>query len=114
SRIAKVTPSSAAIKTVPPVADRSALIRYSIAVIFCVAALLLSLLVAPFIRNVILIFFWPAVIGAAIIGGLGPGVFSSVISLVLADYFLIAPLQSLTLTDPAEVVPFVVFLLTSY
>jgi K+-sensing histidine kinase KdpD len=114
SRIAKVTPSSASIKTVPPVEDRSALIRYSFAVIFCVAALLVSLLVAPFIGNVILIFFWPAVIGAAIIGGLGPGVFASVLSLALADYFLIAPLKSFTLTDPKELVPFLVFLVTSY
>src|SRR6476659_6619859 len=114
SRIAKVTPSRAAIKTVPPVEDRSALIRYSVAVILCAAALIVSLIAAPFIKNVILIFFWPAVIGSAIIGGLGPGVFASVLSLVLADYFLIAPLKSFTLTDPAEVVPFIVFLVTSY
>ena len=114
SRIAKVTPSRAAIKTVPAVEQRSAVIRYSVAVIFCAAALLLTLIVSPFIRNVFLIFFWPAVIGSAIVGGLGPGVFASVLSIALADYFVIAPLKSFSLTDPTEMVPFVVFLVTSY
>lgn len=74
----------------------------------------MTLITATFIKSVILIFFWPAVIGAAIVGGLGPGVFASVLSVALADYFLIAPLKSFTLTDPTEVVPFVVFLVTSY
>jgi signal transduction histidine kinase/PAS domain-containing protein len=114
SEIAKLTPSRAAIKIVPPVEHRSALTKYGVAVLFCVLALLVTLIVKPFVQSVILIFFWPAVIGTAIVGGLGPGVFASLLSVVLADYFLIAPLKSLTLSDPAEFVPFGVFLLTSY
>ncbi len=111
---ARITPSRVAIQSVPPVKHRSTAIRYGAAVVFCLAALAVTLLVRQYIQSVILIFFWPAVMGAAIVGGLGPGLVASILSVALADYFLIAPLRSLSPGAPTEFVPFIVFLLTSY
>jgi len=83
------------------------------AVGLCLAALLLTLPMRPYLQSAIFIFFWPAVTGVAMIAGLGPAVFASVLSVVLADYYLIAPLGGLSPGDPTEVVPLIVFLTTS-
>ena len=105
------TPSvSAAIKKVPTLRQWSPLIRYGAAILFVVIALLITLAVKPYIDRVIFVFFWPAVVGAAMLGGVGPGLLASVLSVVLADYFVIGPPRSFELTDPIEVVQLVVFL----
>jgi two-component system sensor histidine kinase KdpD len=83
-------------------------------VILPLAALAVSMALSPFLRSVIFIFFWPAVIGTAIIGGLGPAFLASALSVVLADYFLVGPAHQLDLANSEEVVPFIVFLITSF
>jgi PAS domain-containing protein len=65
------------------------------------------------LKTVIFMFFWPAVIGAAIVGGLGPALFASAFSVALADWFIVAPLYRFDLTAPDELVPLAVFLVTS-
>jgi len=103
-----------AIKTVPETDQRSTLVRYGAAVGFCLVALGLSMALSGFVERAVFVFFWPAAIGAAIVGGLGPGVLASVLSIILADYFLIPPLHQISPTDPGELVVFVIFLLTSF
>jgi len=88
-------------------------VRYAAALVFVGAALLLSMTVATFLRWEVFVLFWPAVIGAAVFGGVGPAMLASVLSVLAADYFLIPPLHELTLVDVADVVPFGVFLVTS-
>jgi signal transduction histidine kinase/PAS domain-containing protein len=108
------TPSAReAIRNIQRVERYPTAIRYGAAVLFPLAALLLSLAIAPLLKSVVFIFFWPAVIGAAIIGGLGPALVASVLSIGLADWFLVVPVHSFDLTSPEELVPFAVFLVTS-
>lgn len=89
---------------------RSTLIRYGSAVLFVVIALVVTLPVRPFVDRVIFIFFWPAVVGAAMLGGVGPELLASFLSVALADYFVVGPLRSFELTNPIEIVQLVVFL----
>ena len=97
------TPSTrAAIRTVKTVAPYSAAVRYGAAIAFPIAALLVTLAIAPMLKTVIFMFFWPAVIGAAIVGGLGPALFASAFSVALADWFIVAPLHSIDLTGANE------------
>jgi signal transduction histidine kinase/PAS domain-containing protein len=112
--MARITPPRVVIHSVPPVRHRSTAIKYAAAVVFCLVALAVTMFAQQYVQSVILIFFWPAVMGAAMFGGLGPALVASILSVALADYFLIAPLRSFSPTNPAEVVPFVVFLITSY
>lgn len=108
------TPSTrAAIRTVPLIEPRSPAVRYGAAIVFFVAAALITLAISPLLQNVVFVFFWPAVIGSAVFGGLGPAVLASVLSVAFADWFLIAPKFNFNLTSPAELVPLAVFLVTS-
>jgi signal transduction histidine kinase/PAS domain-containing protein len=101
---------SAAIKKVPTPQRRSTLIRYGTAILFVVIALLITLSLRPYVDRVIFIFFWPAVVGAAMLGGAGPGLLASLLSVVVADYFILGQLRSFELTDPIEILQTVVFL----
>src|SRR5215212_7424288 len=75
------TPSvSAAIVNVPTGERRSVVVRYGTAILFVATALMVTLAVKPFIANVIFVFFWPAVVSAAMLGGVGPGVVASFLS----------------------------------
>ncbi|HUQ19404.1 MAG TPA: ATP-binding protein [Gemmatimonadaceae bacterium] len=109
------TPSTrAAIQRIPSAPRYSVFVRYGSALVLPLAALAVTMALAPYLQNVIFIFFWPAVVGAAIVGGLGPAFTASALSVLLADYFLVAPLYQLDPTNPTEVVPFIVFLITSF
>jgi signal transduction histidine kinase/PAS domain-containing protein len=108
------TPSvSTAIRKVPSLVRRSTLIRYGAAVLFVLIALLVTMAARPYISQVVFIFFWPAVIGAAMFGGVGPGLLSSFLSVALADYFIMGPARTFQLTEPAEVAQLLVFLTIS-
>jgi signal transduction histidine kinase/PAS domain-containing protein len=113
--VPRVTPLvRAAIQTVPRVVQQSALVRYGVAIGFSIVALLVTIAGQPFLGRAVFVFFWPAVVGAAIIGGLGPALLASVLSVFLADYYLIPPLHQISPTDSTEVVLFLVFLITSF
>jgi signal transduction histidine kinase/PAS domain-containing protein len=106
------TPSRVDVTAFPGSAERSVLVRYGSAILFCVAALILTLVLAPYLQRSVFIFFWPAVIGTAMVGGVGPSLLASALSALLADYFLIAPLGSFNLTDPTDWVALLVLLIT--
>ena len=64
---------SAAIKWVPTQRAWSPLVRYGAAVLFVAIALVITLAAQPYLTRIIFVFFWPAVVGAAMLGGVGPG-----------------------------------------
>src|SRR5262249_25094265 len=53
--------------------------------------------------------FYPAVVVSASLGGVGPGVLSTVVSAALASYFWIAPRFSFAFDNGADIVALLVF-----
>ena len=105
------TTSFAVVVPVPP--ERSWLIRYAVAVGASLLALAVTFPLLPYLERVVLLLFWPAVIGAAWFGGVGPAVLASVLSVLLADYFLLGPPGELAPTSTEDLVPLVLFLFAS-
>src|SRR5688572_3667316 len=66
--------ASHAITVIVPLAERPALVRYSVAVGATLLALGATLALQPVLQHLIFVLFWPAVIGAAWFGGVGPAV----------------------------------------
>jgi signal transduction histidine kinase/PAS domain-containing protein len=95
---------------VPTTRVQSPLIRYGAAVLFVGIALMITIAVRPFLGRIIFVFFWPAVVGAAMLGGVGPGLLASFLSVTVADYFVIGPPRTFEFTDPIELVQLAVFL----
>src|SRR5215471_16843064 len=54
-----------------------------------------------------------AVMATAVAFGRGPAVFASVVAFVVFDWFFVAPLHQLTVSDPEEWVSLLFFLLTA-
>ncbi|MFN8375014.1 MAG: ATP-binding protein [Anaerolineae bacterium] len=85
---------------------------YVLAIIVPIIALVLAQLINPFIAGYVRFIFLAAIIVNTAIGGLGPGLVSSLLSTLLADYFFIQPIGSL-LNDINGFVLLAVFALTS-
>jgi signal transduction histidine kinase/PAS domain-containing protein len=86
---------------------------YVVAVAFTAIALVLSLLLEPFLSRVIFVLFWPAVLATAALAGLGPALLSSMLSVLAADYLLMPPEHHLKLGSESDVVALVIFFLAS-
>ena len=82
-------PTASFAVVVPVPRERGIAIRYAVAVGVTMVALAVAFPIAAYLQRVIFVLFWPAVIGAAWFGGVGPAILSSVLSVLLADYFLI-------------------------
>jgi PAS domain S-box-containing protein len=63
------------------------------AVVLPVVATLLSRASLPLIESTLFIFYFPAVAASTWLGGLSAGLIATVLSVALADYFVIAPLH---------------------
>ena len=98
---------------VPVPRERGIAVRYAAAVGATLLALAITFPLAPYLQRVIFVLFWPAVIGAAWFGGVGPAVLASVLSVLVADYFLIGPPGQLTVASPEDLIPLAVFLFSS-
>jgi two-component sensor histidine kinase len=71
---------------------QSPALRYGLAVAAVVAAALLRLLIDPFLpEGLQFITFFPAVIGATLVGGLGPGSLSAILSLIAGAWLFVLP-----------------------
>lgn len=68
--------------------------RYLYALVLTVVAFLARLAIAPVDGGIQYVTFFPAVAISAVIGGLGPGLFSAVIGVTLATYFFWFPYQA--------------------
>jgi signal transduction histidine kinase/PAS domain-containing protein len=93
--------------------ERPALIRYGAAVAATAIALAVTLPAASLLERVVFVLFWPAVIGTAWFGGIGPAILASTLSVLAVDYFLIGPAGELTLDSPEDLIPLAVFLFAS-
>jgi signal transduction histidine kinase/PAS domain-containing protein len=94
------------------VRDRTKAERYATAVAVTMAAAVPSVLMASQLDRVSFVFFWPAVVFSAIIGGFWPAALSSVLSVLVVDLLVIAPHARIT-ASPREVLPLAIFLLAS-
>jgi PAS domain S-box-containing protein len=74
---------------------QSAVFRYGIALVFVGAALALSLLFHRSLADGFLIFFLSAVMLAGWFGRTGAGLFAVVVSMMIVDYYFIAPYRAL-------------------
>jgi signal transduction histidine kinase/PAS domain-containing protein len=107
------SPTASFAIVVPIPGERGIAIRYAVAIGATLLALAVAFPITPYLQRVIFVLFWPAVIGAAWFGGVGPAVLASVLSVLLADYFLIGPPGHLSVTSPEDLIPLAVFLFAS-
>jgi len=107
------SPAASFAVVVPVPRERGIAVRYAAAVGATLLALAITFPLAPYLQRVIFVLFWPAVIGAAWFGGVGPAVLASVLSVLVADYFLIGPPGQLTVASPEDLIPLAVFLFSS-
>jgi PAS domain S-box-containing protein len=91
---------------------RQALLRYGAALLLVGAALLVSLLVQPYVSDAFLVLFVAAVMLSGWFGRTGPGLFSVVLSVLAVDYYFIAPARAFVM-DVEEIPYFLSFLLCS-
>jgi C4-dicarboxylate-specific signal transduction histidine kinase len=70
---------------------------YGAAILLVATALILSLLLQPHLLHPFLFFFYAAVIGAAWLGGAGPGLLAVALSTLVIDYFFLPPFHSLAI-----------------
>ena len=89
------------------------LARYAVAVGATLLALAATYPIAPFIQRAIFVLFWPAVIGSAWYGGLGPAILSSALAVLAVDYFLTGAPGQVEPASADTLIPFAVFLLAS-
>jgi signal transduction histidine kinase/PAS domain-containing protein len=107
----QMTSSFAVVVPVPE--ERRVLTRYAVAVLATLVSLAATLPLAPFLQRVVFVLFWPAVIGAAWFGGIGPAVLASALSVLFVDYYLMGPPGSLSVGSPDDLIPFGLFLFAS-
>ncbi|MFL5616714.1 MAG: ATP-binding protein [Gemmatimonadaceae bacterium] len=88
------------------------LVRYSIAIAATATAFGVTALLERYLQRAIFAIFWPAVLGTAVIAGLGPALLASVLSMLVAGFWFIQPSRSFTL-EPIELVGLAIFFVTS-
>ena len=76
---------------------KAELLRYGLALLLVSVALLLSLLLQSFLPDAFWTLFFAAVMSAGWFCRTGPAVFSSVLSIGVADYYFVHPLHSIDL-----------------
>ena len=87
---------------------------YLLSILMVAAVTLLNFFLQKFINPLSLVFIYLiATIASALLFGMGPSLFSSVISLLTFDFFFTQPKYSLTMNHPHDIINVVVFFLTS-
>jgi PAS domain S-box-containing protein len=93
--------------------QRSALARYSLALAAVIlGAFLRARLDALLGTRFAFLTLFPAVMVSGWFGGLGPGVFSAILSTAIADYFWFEPVGAFVPANPGDLVPLFIFLFT--
>ncbi|MCT7988396.1 PAS domain S-box protein [Laspinema olomoucense] len=92
---------------------RSPIFFYSVAVLTVIIALLLTLVFKPLLASTLFVFFFVAVTGMTWYGGIGPGLVTMVLSVLALDYFVLVPLQSLTLFSGSNLLRMGLFVLVT-
>src|SRR6476661_9014034 len=65
------------------------IVRYGIAVAAAALAVLLTVLLEPYLKGAVFVLFFPAVLGTAVVAGLGPALLASFLSALSAGYWFI-------------------------
>ncbi len=87
---------------------------YVFAIVLTVAMLWFRAAIdVPFEQQLLLILFMPAVIISALLGGLGPGLTSTVLSVLVIDYWFIPPQYSFKIASALDRMQFGVFVLSA-
>ena len=102
-----------AIRNVAPIETLAPLVAYSFALLIPMVAWIATMVFALYIKNLVFIFFWPAVIFVAVLGGFGPAFVAALWSSVLAANFIVPPLRGLSPGSPPELARFIGFFATS-
>lgn len=99
--------------THPPIASRRLLFAYVMASVVTVAVVLVRQAIAPWLddRTVLVVFILPIVL-SAYLGGLGPGVLSTVVAVVSAAYLLLPPTGSLAIANGVDVMQAILLLVS--
>ncbi|MDB4880310.1 MAG: ATP-binding region ATPase domain protein [Gemmatimonadetes bacterium] len=84
--------------------------RYAAALAATAAAAVATVVLTLFVDRIIFVFFWPAVIFSALIGGMGPATLSSVLAVAFVDWFVLQRRGPPTVDD---IVPLTIFLVSS-
>lgn len=95
-----------------PNATRPLLLRYSLSIFSTVLALLLTLWLKPFLAQTVLALFFMAVTVNTWYGGLKPGLLSTVLSVLLINFFIL-PIDALSVSSLGRLIPIGVFLLVT-
>lgn len=82
---------------------------YTLAILSVTSALVLTLHISPLHDQFKFLLFVFAVAASAT-GGVRPGVFATLLSMVVADYFLLPPVRSLAVSDPEDLLRMILFL----
>lgn len=88
-------------------------LHYGMAALAVTLALLLTQWLRPLITPTISPLFFAAVMFSAWYGGLGAGLFATILSVLASDYFLIPPLYALGKADGADLLQLLVFSLVA-
>jgi signal transduction histidine kinase len=97
------------IREIPSIPRRSPVAVYSIALGLTLAALVLTILFKPYLERSVFLMFWPAVFGAAWIGGFAPGMLSAFVSVLFVNYVLVpsgGDLKPASVNDAVNMVGF--------
>lgn len=81
---------------------------YALAAMSVTIALLLTLFITPLRQEFKFLLFFLAVLASAT-GGVGPGVLATLLSVAMADYFLIQPVHSLAISGLGNLLPMLIF-----
>jgi signal transduction histidine kinase len=76
------------------------------------ATLIRVIFLGPLGEAVAFLTFYPAVIIAALFGGIWAGLFSTALSSLAADYFLLNPVRKFALNDPGDILALTIFVLS--
>ena len=98
------------VRTIEPIAP---LVAYSAAILLPLVAWIGTMFFALYVKNLVFIFFWPAVIIVAVIGGFGAAFLACFWSSVLAGHFIVPPLRGLSAGSPPELARFLAFFVTA-
>jgi PAS domain S-box-containing protein len=86
---------------------------YLVAVAATGVALGASLLLEPYLTRAVFTFFWPAVLGVALVAGLGPALLASALAVVAVDFWFLPPTHTLRPGDPTDLAALGIFALIS-
>jgi PAS domain S-box-containing protein len=95
----------------PPSKERSRLLRYAVAVLATLAAVLARMGLTPLIGSTDLPFvtFFPAILFTSWYAGFGPGVLCVVLDAAASAYLFIPPLHSFTIANPGSLIMLLIF-----